>query len=139
VAGRVVGDDGTPLPGEYVAGWLKRGPTGVIGTNKSDAAETVRSLFEDLGVDTSAVPRAGMLRHRTAESTGLESTGLESTGADGESPLAALLAERGVAPVSYEEWLRIETAEGELAKALGRGDRVKLPGRDAIWSVCRPV
>ena len=40
--GRVLGEDGAPLPGEYVAGWLKRGPTGVIGTNKSDAAETVR-------------------------------------------------------------------------------------------------
>ncbi len=47
-AGRVLGPDGTPLPGEYVAGWLKRGPTGVIGTNKSDAAETVRSLLADL-------------------------------------------------------------------------------------------
>ena len=47
-AGRVIGPDGQPLPGEYVAGWLKRGPTGVIGTNKSDAAETVRSLLADL-------------------------------------------------------------------------------------------
>ncbi len=47
-AGRVLGPDGQPLPGEYVAGWLKRGPTGVIGTNKSDAAETVRSLLADL-------------------------------------------------------------------------------------------
>ncbi len=47
-AGRVLGPDGAPLPGEYVAGWLKRGPTGVIGTNKSDAAETVRSLLADL-------------------------------------------------------------------------------------------
>ena len=46
--GRVLGEDGSPLPGEYVAGWLKRGPTGVIGTNKSDAAETVRCLLEDL-------------------------------------------------------------------------------------------
>src|SRR5271157_5085582 len=46
--GRVLGPDGVPRPGEYVAGWLKRGPTGVIGTNKSDAAETVRCLFEDL-------------------------------------------------------------------------------------------
>ena len=46
--GRVLGPDGAPLPGEYVAGWLKRGPTGVIGTNKSDAAETVRCLLEDL-------------------------------------------------------------------------------------------
>ena len=47
-AGRVTGPDGQPLPGEYVSGWLKRGPTGVIGTNKSDAAETVRSLLADL-------------------------------------------------------------------------------------------
>ncbi len=46
--GRVLGPDGQPLPGEYVAGWLKRGPTGVIGTNKSDAAQTVRSLLADL-------------------------------------------------------------------------------------------
>jgi ferredoxin--NADP+ reductase len=52
--------------------------------------------------------------------------------------LAAVLAERGVQPVSYAEWLRIETAEAELAKSLGRGERVKLPGRDAIWSACRP-
>ena len=40
--------DGAPLPREYVAGWLKRGPTGVVGTNKSDAAATVRSLLADL-------------------------------------------------------------------------------------------
>ena len=46
--GRVLGADGKPLPGEYVAGWLKRGPTGVIGTNKSDAAQTVRALLADL-------------------------------------------------------------------------------------------
>ena len=45
-AGRVLGADGQPLPGEYVAGWLKRGPTGVIGTNKADAAETVQALLE---------------------------------------------------------------------------------------------
>src|SRR5579872_6977242 len=63
--GRVLGADGAPLPGEYVAGWLKRGPTGVIGTNKSDAAETIRSLLEDLvpGADTSTVPRAGLLKY----------------------------------------------------------------------------
>jgi ferredoxin/flavodoxin---NADP+ reductase len=129
-AGRVLGDDGAPLPGEYVAGWLKRGPTGVIGTNKSDAAETVRSLLADLvpGTGPVAVPRAGLLKYRDA--------GLD--GAAGDSPLATMLAERGVRPVSYEEWLRIETAEAELAKTLGRGERVKLPGHQAIWSACRP-
>jgi hypothetical protein len=42
--GRVLGVGGYPRPSEYVAGWLKRGLTGVIGTNKSDAAQTVRSL-----------------------------------------------------------------------------------------------
>ena len=45
--GRVLGDDGTPLPGVYAAGWIKRGPTGVIGTNKKDAAETVEALLAD--------------------------------------------------------------------------------------------
>ncbi len=63
--GRVIGPDGSALPGEYVAGWLKRGPTGVIGTNKSDAAETVRSLLADLaggpGPGDVPLPRAGLL------------------------------------------------------------------------------
>ena len=67
VEGRVIGPDGAPLPGEYVAGWLKRGPTGVIGTNKSDAAQTVRSLLEDLaggpGPGDAPLPRAGLLRY----------------------------------------------------------------------------
>jgi ferredoxin--NADP+ reductase len=43
-SGRV---DGAAHPGTYVAGWIKRGPTGVIGTNKSDATETVRTLLAD--------------------------------------------------------------------------------------------
>ena len=45
-AGRVL-HEGGPVPGEYVAGWIKRGPTGVIGTNKSDASETITSLIAD--------------------------------------------------------------------------------------------
>src|SRR5262252_1392932 len=64
--GRVLGPDGTPLPREYVSGWLKRGPTGVIGTNKSDAAQTVRSLLADLaggpGPGDVQLPRPGPLR-----------------------------------------------------------------------------
>jgi ferredoxin--NADP+ reductase len=50
-----------------------------------------------------------------------------------------VLAGRGIMPVSYAEWLRIETAETDLAKALGRGERVKLDNREAIWSACRPA
>ncbi|MGA8850562.1 MAG: FAD-dependent oxidoreductase [Aeromicrobium sp.] len=46
--GRVIEIDGSPLPGTYVTGWIKRGPVGLIGHTKSDAAETIRLLMEDL-------------------------------------------------------------------------------------------
>ncbi|QYC39594.1 NADPH-ferredoxin reductase FprA [Nonomuraea coxensis DSM 45129] len=128
---RSVGYQSVPLPGvpfseetmtvpnqagrvrerEYVAGWLKRGPTGVIGTNKSDAAETVRTLLADL-------------------------EGRE--GVPATATIDALLAERGVRPVTYDEWQAIEAAETELAKSLGRGDRVKLVGLEAMLRACRP-
>jgi ferredoxin/flavodoxin---NADP+ reductase len=128
-AGRVLGPDGRPLPGEYVAGWLKRGPTGVIGTNKSDAAETVRSLLADLaggpGPDDVQLPRAGLLRMPAAENSG-----------QAGSPLHPMLAERGHRHVSYADWLKIETAEKELAARLGRGARVKLASRDEIEKAC---
>ncbi len=45
--GRVTGEDGQPLPGEYVSGWVKRGPSGVIGTNKKDSADTVEKIVAD--------------------------------------------------------------------------------------------
>jgi ferredoxin/flavodoxin---NADP+ reductase len=130
VGGRVLGPDGDALPGEYVAGWLKRGPTGVIGTNKSDAAETVRALLADLaggpGPDDVQLPRAGLLPMPAAE----------PGGAQAQTRLHALLAERGVRPVSYADWLRIETAEKELAASLGRGARVKLGSRQEIHRAC---
>jgi ferredoxin--NADP+ reductase len=112
-----------------VAGWLKRGPTGVIGTNKSDAAQTVRSLLEDLaggpGPGDAELPRAGLLRYPEG-------------GAGPGSPLAPLLAERGVRAVEYSDWLRIEAAEAALGESLGRGGRVKLPGAAALQSACFP-
>jgi ferredoxin/flavodoxin---NADP+ reductase len=49
-----------------------------------------------------------------------------------------VLETRGVSPVSYADWLRISAAEEDLAAALGRGDRVKLHNRDAVWSAARP-
>ncbi len=149
-SGRVLSDTGEPLPGEYVAGWLKRGPTGVIGTNKADAAETVQALLADLAggpdVGEGKLPRPGLLRRpdstadAAAGDTGLDDTGLDDTvgGAAARCAVAPVLATRGVQPVSYAEWLRISAAEEELAASLGRGDRVKLPHRDAIWSAARP-
>ncbi|MCW2878928.1 MAG: FAD-dependent pyridine nucleotide-disulfide oxidoreductase [Sphaerisporangium sp.] len=103
VAGRV-------SEGQYVAGWLKRGPTGVIGTNKSDAAETVRTLLAD---HASRPGRAAPV-----------------------SRLDDMLAARGVTPVTYDEWLAIEGAEAALAASLGRGEHVKLVGRSAMLAAC---
>ena len=118
-AGRVTGPDGGPLPREYVVGWLKRGPTGVIGTNKSDAADTVKSLLADCA-------------------PGQSPDGNGSTQIAPEH-VAGVLAARGVLPVSYDDWLRVERAEMELATALGRGARVKLASREEIEAACRPA
>jgi ferredoxin--NADP+ reductase len=112
--GRVIGPDGLPLPGEYVAGWLKRGPTGVVGTNKSDAAATVRSLLADLAAGTRPEPDPPRV------------------------PFPDVLAARGIQPVGYEDWLRVERAEAALAASLGRGERVKIGSRDSIEALCRP-
>jgi ferredoxin--NADP+ reductase len=101
--GRVLGEDGRPMPGEYVSGWIKRGPTGVIGTNKGDAAETVRALLADL-------------RERTGDRPSIE----------------ALLESRGVRAVTYEDWLGIDAGEVALARSLDRGERVKLAGWEAL-------
>jgi ferredoxin/flavodoxin---NADP+ reductase len=131
--GRVTGPDGAPLPGEYVSGWLKRGPTGVIGTNKSDAAQTVRALLQDLaggpGPDDVQIPRAGLLRFPVTAPNGRAA----EPGADS---FGELLATRGIKPVSYDDWLRIETAERELAASLGRGARVKLASRAELHRAC---
>ena len=122
------------LPGEYVAGWLKRGPTGVIGTNKADAAQTVQALLADLAggpdVGVEALPRPGLLRMPGDGVAGPDD-------APGLSPLPAVLAARGVRAVSYADWLRIEAAEGDLARSLGRGERVKLASLDAIRAALR--
>jgi ferredoxin--NADP+ reductase len=132
--GRVLGPDGAPLPQEYVAGWLKRGPTGVVGTNKSDAAGTVRSLLADLAGD--GVPGDSG-----------PGDGAPGDGAPGDVAAArrrsraefeAELAGRGVRPVSYADWLRVEQAEADLGVSLGRGERVKIGDRVAIEALCRP-
>jgi ferredoxin--NADP+ reductase len=92
--GRVIRNGGFS-PDEYVTGWVKRGPTGVIGTNKSDAVETVTSLLHDVS-DGALVP-AGRVGH-----------------------LGALLAERGIEPLGIDGWHRIDAAEVELGQSHGR-------------------
>ena len=94
VEGRVM-QDGQPLSGLYVAGWIKRGPSGIIGTNKPDSFETVKSLIADLP----SLPRC-------AEPSR-------------EAPLG-LLRGRGVRVVSYEAWRLIDAAEVERGAAIGK-------------------
>lgn len=107
LAGRVLGPDG-PVPGDYVAGWIKRGPTGVVGTNKHDAHETVASLLEDIAAGR--VPGCG---------TGDPDAVLD------------LLAARGVQVVAWNGWKAIEQAEVDQGAALGRG-RTKIVSREEL-------
>ncbi|MFE9994593.1 FAD-dependent oxidoreductase [Streptomyces avermitilis] len=103
LAGRVL-RDGAVSPGEYVAGWIKRGPTGVIGTNRPCAKETVTSLLADAPV---------LVRREVPD-----------------DPMAVLRAE-GLRPVEWAGWQAIERAEAELGASLGR-NVVKLPDWAAL-------
>ncbi len=97
LSGRVLDGRGQVLPREYAVGWIKRGPTGVIGTNKSDAAETVAALVADL-TEGSSSPTSPV-------------------------PLQAvdtLLRRKGLRPTSYADWMRIDAAEMALGGRYGR-------------------
>lgn len=84
-AGRVLDQDAV-VPGLYVAGWIKRGPTGLIGTNKPDSVETVTSLLDDLyGLRPCETPDTDKLRQ--------------------------ILAGKGVRVVSFADWHKIDAAE----------------------------
>jgi ferredoxin--NADP+ reductase len=106
-AGRVL-VDGAPMPGMYVAGWLKRGPTGIIGTNKPDATETVASILAD--ADADALPRAP---ERDPDA------------------IVELLRERKVRTVGWSGWEAIDAAERELGTARDCA-RVKIADRDTL-------
>ena len=109
--GRVLDESGEPIPGVYCAGWIKRGPTGVIGTNKKDATETVDLLLEDA--------RAGRF---------------QGGGADGT--IDALLASRGVEVVTYAGWEAIDALERVRGEVQGR-PRVKLCTWDELLAAAR--
>jgi len=98
----VLDDDGEPVPGEYVAGWIKRGPTGVIGTNKKDASETVARLIEDRD--------AGRLN--------------EPAQPDPDE-IEAWLRGRVAGLVTWQGWKAIDLHETQLGEPQGR-PRVKL-------------
>ncbi len=108
--GRVL-RDGKPSPGEYVAGWIKRGPSGVVGTNKHDARETVAALLADVadGVLATAGPVGDLVEE--------------------------LLA-RGAEPVLIDDWRAIDAAEVALGATRGRA-RTTLHEREALLAAVR--
>jgi ferredoxin/flavodoxin---NADP+ reductase len=92
-AGRVTDDDGLPIPGLYTAGWIKRGPSGLIGTNKADAKETVELLLRDA---PELLQRRALL------------------------DVPELLAARGVRLVSFEQYRRIDDLERARGRDRGK-------------------
>jgi ferredoxin--NADP+ reductase len=99
--GRVLDERGEPISGVYCTGWIKRGPTGIIGTNKKDATETVEALLEDA--------REGRLPRWKTSAEAVD----------------AWLAERGIDVVTYSGWDAIDALERGRGEELGR-PRVKL-------------
>lgn len=113
VDGRVADDQGTVVPGLYVVGWAKRGPTGVIGTNKPDAQETVTEMVADIPL-------------------------LEPAPEPDPQAINRLLDERGVRYVTETEWARINETELKTGKLQGR-PRVKIAARQEMLRVLEPV
>jgi ferredoxin--NADP+ reductase len=90
--GRLLDGEERPIAGLYATGWIKRGPTGIIGTNRADSIATVASLLAD------------MEGFHVPEAPGLD----------------ALLATRGVRAVSYPDWLAIDAAEVQRGRPKGK-------------------
>lgn len=103
VAGRVIGDaSGEPVPGEYVVGWIKRGPSGIIGTNKADAVSTVSAMVADLP----------------------ECAGIEDDKRD-PAIIETLIRERKPDYVTYKDWKVLDAYEVGQGAVQGR-PRVKV-------------
>jgi ferredoxin/flavodoxin---NADP+ reductase len=114
-SGTIPNEGGRIEPGVYCAGWIKRGPTGVIGTNKKDAAETVELLLADVA--------AGRLEHK-AEATA--------------AAVDELLGERGVRVVEYAGWTAIDEVERAAGEKGGR-PRVKLCSWDELLAAAERI
>ena len=113
--GRVLSPDTRePIPGLYAAGWIKRGPSGVIGTNKKCAQETTGRLLEDFSAGVLPAP------------------------ADTPEALLQRLREKGVRVVDYSGWEAIDAHERSLGEPTGR-PRVKLVSRDEQLKRAVPV
>lgn len=107
-AGRVVGVDGVHLSGLYVTGWIKRGPTGLIGQTRADARETVTNLLDDIAHDAKAVPAAG--------------------------DLVSVLQRASIDYTTWDGWTALDAHERSLGQKRRRG-RTKVVDRDAMVAI----
>ncbi|MCO1338429.1 pyridine nucleotide-disulfide oxidoreductase [Kocuria polaris] len=114
VEGRVLDADGTPVPGLYATGWIKRGPIGLIGHTKGDAQETITHLL----ADAPSLPAVEV-----------------------DEPIEALLDERGVTYTDWKGWLALDEHERALGADAGEvptrfgpvtRDRIKVVEREAM-------
>ncbi|MGB0092908.1 MAG: FAD-dependent oxidoreductase [Solirubrobacteraceae bacterium] len=113
VGGRVCDEDERSHRGEYVVGWIKRGPTGVIGTNKKDAADTVAKVLED--ADAGALNEPA---HPDADAA------------------AVWISQRVPTAVTWEGWLAIDEQERRAGEPYGR-PRVKLVKHSELLDAAR--
>ena len=121
--GRVTAEHGgAVVPGEYTVGWAKRGPTGVIGTNKPDAVETVKLMMED--VKNAAVSLPG-------DSASVNSSGSHTDGHGRPGDIVPLLQKKGVPYVSFADWQILEQIENERGALRGQ-PRVKITDVDEM-------
>jgi ferredoxin/flavodoxin---NADP+ reductase len=112
--GRVCDADGAHRIGEYVAGWIKRGPSGVIGTNKKDAHDTVDKILEDAAAD-----------------------GLNQPVSD---DIEAMIVAHAEHAITWEGWLAIDAAETAAGEAsVPARPRVKLTEWAALREAAKGV
>jgi len=120
--GRVLDpDSGAQLAGEYVVGWIKRGPSGVIGTNKKDAQETVDAMLADLIPSSNGNAAAAAAAAHVPDAPDADA-------------VEALLRSRQPELVTYSGWEAIDRHERALGEPAGR-PRVKLTRIDELLRV----
>ncbi|MBK8034919.1 MAG: FAD-dependent oxidoreductase [Chloroflexi bacterium] len=113
VKGRILNADKSVAVGEYAVGWIKRGPSGIIGTNKPDSQETIDQALEDAKAGSSFTPSA-----------------------PSRAAVEGVLRERGVDFISFAEWQKLDEAEVANGTASGR-PRVKFSRVDDMLNVVR--
>ena len=111
--GRILGKDKIHIEGLYATGWIKRGPTGVIGTNKTDSGETVKCIIDDIAANKFNKPQV------------VEPQSIES-----------LIKERNDKFINYKQWQKVDQSEIERGQQLGR-PRLKYTDIEEILRVAK--